>query len=412
MQPVLIYLARYGTTRRIGATTLQVAKRSMQTSRKSAEMNFELGYRPALDGLRGLAILTVMTVHVKPILLWGGSIGVDIFFVLSGFLITVLLLEEKDRVGSINLKRFYFRRVLRLIPALVAMLLFCCLYALAFEPTEAAIATGRDSVAVLFYYFNWRLAFDLTPPAVTLLHTWSLSVEEQFYLVWPLLLSLLLASRLRRSWLLGLLCIGVASPAVFRFMYWTGIETFPRLYFCTDARADGLCVGCTIGVVANSNWLPRANRVLRLIRFAGVLAVAVLVVHAFKSSHLPGGYMYRGGLSIVSLSTGILLLSILTSSPRWLTWALESRILIWLGRISYSLYLWHFPLIEHVPPQSYSKLSYHIVSWGIQFAASIAVAAVSYYGIERWFLRFKPRSTQSAIADKPARDTRQLLEAA
>jgi peptidoglycan/LPS O-acetylase OafA/YrhL len=374
--------------------------------------SFKLGYRPALDGLRGLAILTVMTVHVKPILLWGGSIGVDIFFVLSGFLITVLLLEEKDRAGSINLKHFYFRRVLRLLPALVAMLVFCCLYSVAFEPAEAIITTGRDSVAVLFYYFNWRLAFDPTPPAVTLLHTWSLAVEEQFYLIWPLLLSLLLASRLRRLWILVLLCIGIASPAAFRFIYWTGIETFPRLYFCTDARADGLCVGCLIGVLANSNWLPRANWAFRLIRFAGVVAAAVLVVHAFKSSHLPGGYMYRGGLSIVSGSAGILLLSVLTAPARWLQWMLESRALVWLGRISYSLYLWHFPLIEHVPPQSYPKLSYHVVSWGIQFAASIAVAAISYYGIERWFLRLKGRSDRSAATAKSRLDTRQLPRAA
>src|SRR5262249_44592641 len=143
-----------------------------------------------------------------------GSIGVDIFFVLSGFLITALLLEERQSTGSVNLKQFYLRRALRLLPALVAMLLFCCLYSLAFDKPQDARTTCKDALSVLLYYFNWRLAFDPTPPAVPLLHTWSLSVEEQFYLVWPILVACLLAMKIHRFWIVLFVLAGIVGPAV------------------------------------------------------------------------------------------------------------------------------------------------------------------------------------------------------
>jgi peptidoglycan/LPS O-acetylase OafA/YrhL len=352
---------------------------------------FQLGYRPALHGLRGVAILTVMAVHVKPLILWGGSIGVDIFFVLSGFLITALLVEESESTGTIDLKRFYLRRALRLLPALVAMLLFCCLYSLAFDKPQDATATCKDALSVLFYYFNWRLAFDPTPPTVPLLHTWSLSVEEQFYLVWPVLVACLLAMRLRRSWVLFGVLAGIIGPAVFRFVWWTGVEAFPRLYFCTDARADALFMGSLVGLLAVWNWLPKGRYLSGLLKAAASAAALVLVLHAWKSSHLPGGYMYKGGFTIVAGCAAILLCSLNCSAPLWLHWILERRLLVWIGQISYGLYLWHLPLIDRLPPQNYPKLRYRIASWLLQYVGCIGVAALSYYCIERPFLRLKAK---------------------
>jgi len=145
----------------------------------SQAVPFQLGHRPALDGLRGLAVLMVLALHMTPSLAAGGIVGVDIFFVLSGFLITALLVQEADRTGSIHFGHFYWRRGLRLLPALVVMLLVYWLYSAIVIGGAHATYTRKAVVSILGYYHNWRV--DAHPDPRALLHCWSLSVEEQFY---------------------------------------------------------------------------------------------------------------------------------------------------------------------------------------------------------------------------------------
>src|SRR5579885_2477102 len=144
---------------------------------------FHLGYRPWLDGLRGLAILAVFVYHLQ--LITGGFLGVDVFFVLSGFLITSLLLEEWQRRGTISFPRFYMRRALRLLPAFFAFLLACFVYIVIFRPDEVA-AFRKEALVAACYVSNWPTLHQVPMP--TLGHAWSLSLEEQFYFLWPLLL--------------------------------------------------------------------------------------------------------------------------------------------------------------------------------------------------------------------------------
>jgi len=165
---------------------------------------------PALDGLRGLALLAVMGLHTSPSVLPGGFLGVDLFFVLSGFLITYLLVREWQKFGSIRLRQFYLRRALRLYPALWGLLLVGGLATLAFGSRHDFSVFRRALPSVLFYFFNWRLAHPMCPEVPGIFqHLWSLAIEDQFYLVWPILLAGLLAMRVRRRWILALVLAAV-----------------------------------------------------------------------------------------------------------------------------------------------------------------------------------------------------------
>src|ERR1700682_626933 len=184
------------------------ARTVSQTSQNSPAPGpeFRLGYRPELDGVRGISILLVLLLHFTPKLMPGGYFGVDIFFVLSGFLITSLLLQEWARKNSISLKDFYIRRALRLGPGLAVYLLLVGAYACVFLDKGNARGMYLGIVLTLSYISNWVMAFkpDFLPGLLAI--TWSLAVEEQFYLVWPLILSLLLTNNPNRNWIIIALC--------------------------------------------------------------------------------------------------------------------------------------------------------------------------------------------------------------
>jgi len=190
---------------------------------------FRLGYRPALDGIRGAAVLAVMLFHFGAPFDQGGFLGVDAFFVLSGFLITALLIEEWSRTGGIAFRRFYTRRALRLLPALFAMLLLVTVVVALIAPRDVQEATWRGTVVTLLYAANWQKVF--SSQSVGLLgHTWSLSIEEQFYVLWPPLLLLLLRHRLSLHWLTlvaAVLAVASASTRALMMMSVTSM-TLPR----------------------------------------------------------------------------------------------------------------------------------------------------------------------------------------
>jgi peptidoglycan/LPS O-acetylase OafA/YrhL len=362
---------------------------------------FVLGRRPALDGVRGVALLAVLGVHVgmhpgAPQPLTGGFLGVDLFFVLSGFLITSLLLQERQRSGSIHLGRFYLRRALRLLPALVGVLAGCWLLAAVWGTRGVRAELRKDTLGVLLYVQNWRLGLNgrtwgMVP------HLWSLSVEEQFYLIWPAALAGLLALRARRGWIVGLALLGVVVPALLRLALYTS-GSWRRPYFCTDTRADGLAAGCLLALLASWTGGPRGRWGRLALRAAAWPAAALLVGHYVRCNAFDP-YVYRAGFSVVNLAAGVLLAAMLWSPPPLLAWVLESRPLGWLGRVSYGAYLWDLPVGYLV--MANAGRAPHGVQAALLLAGPVLAGALSHYGLEAPFLRLKSRL-------EPHRDARAL----
>jgi peptidoglycan/LPS O-acetylase OafA/YrhL len=305
---------------------------------------------PGLDGLRAIAVVAVIIYHLNPSWLPGGFGGVDVFFVISGYLITSLLLSEYARSSGIALRRFWARRARRLLPALAAVLLGVTLLAAVFA-RDALGPMGADLPASVFYVLNWRLLFEHNnyvssfgrPPLLQ--HLWSLSVEEQFYLLWPPAL-LLLRRRFSRSQI-AVLALGgaVVSAALMAGLFRPGGDP-SGVYFGTDTHAFGLLIGAALAA-AVPPWrmtaavVPSARRVLERCGAVALLVVIVgFIVLGFDSS-----LTYRGGMLLLDLATAVVIATVAHPASR-LGEALSRQPLEWLGLRSYSLYLWHWPIFE------------------------------------------------------------------
>jgi peptidoglycan/LPS O-acetylase OafA/YrhL len=212
-------------------------------------------YNPSLDGIRGIAVILVILLHVQvfiyhntPVFGWldfsGGFLGVDIFFVLSGFLITGLLIHEYQQTKSISLKNFYLRRVLRLIPALVLLLLVTILYAAIFLAQEVARQTIMVSGLAILYLTNWAFAFHWVPGSDLLGHLWSLSVEEQFYLLWPVALVVLFTLKLPRRMIIVATMAAIVFICLHRIDLLSEGAQLSRVYPASDVRAECFFVWC------------------------------------------------------------------------------------------------------------------------------------------------------------------------
>jgi peptidoglycan/LPS O-acetylase OafA/YrhL len=348
-------------------------------------------YRPALDGVRALAVAGVLLFHGGVALLPGGFLGVDAFFVLSGFLITSLLLAEHERTGRIALAAFWGRRARRLLPALLVMLaVVVVLSRVLLSPQDVALL-GGDTLAALGYVANWRMIYrgsgyfaDTADPS-PLQHTWSLGIEEQFYLLWPLLVVLAMRWRRGRALLLALALIGAAaSVAAAAWLYRP--DDADRGYFGTDSRAQALLIGCALAVALT--WLgtrafakparPDAGRW----RWLGGLALVALGAQAWLWTHADGGdaWLYRGGFTVAALTVAALLAQAVLSPRSWTARVLALAPLVWLGRISYGLYLWHWPLFGFVNAQRTGLAGPSLLT--VRLGLTVVVAAASYYLIE------------------------------
>jgi peptidoglycan/LPS O-acetylase OafA/YrhL len=356
---------------------------------------------PALDGLRGLALLAVMALHTNPSIAPGGFLGVDLFFVLSGFLITYLLVRERQKFGSIGLHQFYLRRVLRLCPALWGLLLVFGLATLAFGTRHDFDVFRRTMPSVLLYFFNWRLAHPTCPEITpSFQHLWSLAIEDQFYLVWPILLAGLLALRVRRRWILALVLAAVVAPAFLR-AWLAPLPTaanygivLRRLYIGTDSRADSLFAGCFVGLLAGWGLGPKARWALVAMRWAAWPAAAVVLFHFLACSGEPGtkmhSYLYfRGGFTILAVSVAVLIAALVWSPPVRMSRFLETSALRWVGAVSYGAYLWNIPIVVVLMtwPLPVVGRDVALLSW----AGSLAAGALSHYYLEAPFLRLKHR---------------------
>ncbi len=352
-----------------------------------------LGHRPALDGLRAVAIALVLWHHSLAMLLpgrfvhvLGGYLGVDVFFVLSGFLITTILFERREEDGLGSLGGFYRRRAVRLLPALVAFLAVDLLVGLAAHRDMAREL--RTVGAALTYTSNWAptLGWDL---AQNKLHLWSLAVEEQFYLVWPLLLLSVIA-RLRfrtAAWCIALAVVGVAVWRVWLTLHYGA--GYPIVYQRFDARFDSLLVGAGTALVWRRGWRPSPRGATAAIAVGG-LVLALAVGHP---APVPDAAFY-GGFTVVALAVAAIIIGVLHSD------GVATRVLSWsplvaLGQLSYSLYLWHvlaFGLVAALIPDGV------LVRFVVAHAVALAVAVVSYVGIERPLLA--PHLPRGATAER------------
>ncbi|HEX5531775.1 MAG TPA: acyltransferase [Methylomirabilota bacterium] len=357
---------------------------------------FRLTRVAALDGLRGVAILTVMLFHAllyrgpRPnadFLGSGGFLGVDLFFVLSGFLITALLMQEWQRAGDVALGAFYARRALRLLPALFALIATMLLVPGVFYESARP---WRDAGLAALHTTNWVMAFGGNLGLFD--HTWSLTIEEQFYLLWPPLLVLLLGLRVRRAVILAVVGIGILTPTWLRFDLWHGEPSANRLYYGLDTRFDGLLIGCLVALLASWDLIPRSRRALATIRVAAAVSAIVLAICVATMSE-GSRLTYQGLGTLATVATACLVLHVLYCPTRLSRLLLENRPLVWVGRISYGLYLWHFPIFRGMlNPTRMGKLGITGPAlFTVRFAVAFLVAALSFWLLERPFLRMKRR---------------------
>lgn len=368
----------------------------IQTS-QPLSATFHFGYRPWLDGLRGIAIVLVFIHHLQHFIyktVWSffpfGSLGVDIFFVLSGFLITSLLLEEYSNTGTISLRSFYLRRALRLLPALFLLLTLTVSVAFLLLEYNEAIQTLRLSVIAVFYGTNW--VFALTNLGSVLLgHLWSLAIEEQFYLLWPLALTLMLWARVPRPAAITGTAVLVGLVCLHRIILIDSGASLGRIYCATDTRIDTLLAGCVVAMLVNWKVLPGTRFANAVIKALGLVSVCAIVAYVINAGGIPGQSIYTFGLTIFAIACAGLILSVMTVRRSVFERCLAWSPLVWLGKISYSLYLWHFLSIYVTLLIPCSNIIRVIISIPI----TIGAASFSYYVVERPFLRLKQRYTPS-----------------
>jgi len=349
---------------------------------------FRLGYRPALDGLRGIAILSVIFAHSERTGGAGGPIGVDIFFVLSGFLITCLLLEEWDQFHFIRLRAFYARRALRLLPALLVLLSVVVTFYWLVGPRSSAVRTTVDALIALFYSTNWAFVFGFRQPAHVLTHTWSLSIEEQFYLTWPAILILLLRlCRTRRSmvtWIaLGLFLVLVEKVTILAVVPVNGLRWID---WATECRGDPLLVGCAMAIILSSGLVTLHVQVRRVVQgLAWCVAVPALLL--LNIIDVPPQFSWIGLHLTIALCAATIMFEALVAETGLIHNFLAQPWLVYIGRISYGLYLWHYPIFVVV--QSYhSRPSSELC---LEVFLTAAAALTSFYLLERPVLQFKQR---------------------
>jgi peptidoglycan/LPS O-acetylase OafA/YrhL len=356
-----------------------------------------LGYRPALDGIRGIAILLVLGFHSQLFFLRGGQLGVDIFFVLSGFLITCLLLEEWQREGAIRLKAFYVRRVLRLFPALFVALAVWALWA-AYQSGDTGLIP-RTVCAVLLYCTNLVLAFGGLTALAGFAHSWSLSAEEQFYLIWPACLWFLLRRGFSRRTIVCLLLGLVAAVNLYSPLLWEGNGSWVRLYFGPDTHSAPLLIGCAAALLFHSRgwsfvgWRAFVLGVLFVLS-AGVLCGLAVFVGDETA------FLYYGGFTLIAIASAILTLGALQANW-WTTRLLDFTPLVWLGRLSYSLYLWHVLAYSFFEEATRGISLRWSLAKLLPNVLALLLAGLSYVIVERPFLRLKDRFNYSLKQERP-----------
>lgn len=349
--------------------------------------------RPALDGIRALSVVAVMIYHANPEWIPGGYLSVNVFFVLSGYLITGLLLKEASRWGSIDLVSFYKNRARRLLPALFVVVAVVTLIG-ARILTESARANLRgDGLATLFYVANWRFIlegesyFASTGDPSPFRHMWTLAIEEQFYLVFPILLLglMTMAHGRRRRIAQGLVVLIVLSAIVQAWIYTSQIKPMPtpdpsRIYYGTDTRANELLLGAALAV-AMTYWRKRTLRAnaekltwIGIASFGGMLAF-------FFGPNETSAWVFLGGSVLFSILICLIIVAIEVWPGSVFAEFLSWKPIVWIGELSYGIYLWHSPIFVFLNEErtGWNELVLLVV----RLALTVGLATISYYFIEQ-----------------------------
>lgn len=350
-------------------------------------MALRLPYLPGLDGLRAIAVIAVILYHAGIGWLPGGFLGVEVFFVISGYLITALLLNEWQRNLALDFRAFWIRRARRLLPALYLLLLVFLAFAVIRLPDQVARLRG-DALASFFYVLNWfyifrqQSYFEAIGRPSLFQHLWSLAIEEQYYLFWPPLLALGLRVLSRRRLLVALLIAAAASSLWMAFLYRPGVDP-SRVYYGTDTRASGLLLGSALAV-GWAPWQPSKWATRTLIAWldrAGIGALLVLLI-LFLRVDQSQAFLYRGGFALLGLATAALIAGTIAPGARILPLLLDNRPLRWIGERSYSLYLWHWPIFTVTRPQLDLPLD-GIPLLIVRLGLTLLCASLSYRYVER-----------------------------
>ena len=370
-----------------------------------------LSYMPGLDGIRGVGMLNIMGVHAGVWLTGGGFFTLDSFFALSGFLISSLLIAEWQRRRTIRLATFWARRARRLLPALFVMLLGVSFIFGVLVPLGTYPSLRGDALASLFYFANWHFIanssnyFDQTALTSPLIHMWSLALEEQFYLVWPLVV-LGVLKFFRSLWVLLSVCVvgALASALEMALLFKPGNTT--RLYFGTDTHAQSVLVGATLAVglalwserrkrrdraqqpdgstdamvATGYDWGARTATGRWLLTAVGALGIVVSAV--LYTSVNPGeAFVYRGGFLLAALAASAVLLSVCCAQQSPVSRILSFAPFTFIGRISYGMYLWHFPLFIYINHARTGLSGWAL--FGVRFVPTLLIAMASFTLIER-----------------------------
>jgi peptidoglycan/LPS O-acetylase OafA/YrhL len=383
-----------------------------------------LTYTPALDGIRAFAILAVMGLHASwryHSLVLGGYLGVDAFFVLSGFLITTLLLREFGNAGRVSFRNFYARRGLRLLPLLFVMAAIGIYMNITMAPGNNGRPTRQGITAALFYYANW---FHIGNAGLGFLaSTWSLAIEEQFYLIWPLLLIGMIRLGWKHRTLFAVALGGAAASALWRLHLVLAHPAAPnfidfylrftlrgnrkslavvensigdRVYFGSDTRADMILVGCALAIFLVWKGPQLSESVIRALRYGAFVAAAIAMTFILKVHYMPTNWMWQWGCVVFELSIVCIIAAVMTSPrapmARFLSW----RPFVWIGRRAYGLYLIHALV--------FSLTTRDVIDFGdfwtlmVQLAIVFPAAAFSFRFIETPALKFKDRFASARAA--------------
>nr|WP_263326857.1 acyltransferase family protein [Neobacillus sp. Marseille-Q6967] len=342
-------------------------------------------YMPGLDGLRAIAVIGVILYHLNIPWFSGGFLGVTVFFVLSGYLITDLLIDEWNKTQKIDLIRFVIRRFRRLAPALLFMLFLVTAW-VTFTDHPAFEKLQDELIPSIFYMMNWYYIFheysyfDSFGPVSPLTHIWSLAIEEQFYLIWPLLMILVLKI-IKTRYRVFLIFVGIiASSWLMAFLYTPG-EDPSRVYYGTDTRAFSLLLGAALAFVWPSQTLSAAiTRPARLVlESIGGAGLALIVILFIVTSQFED-FLYQGGMMFLSILT-VLVVATLAHPASTLTKWLNIPPIRWIGVRSYGIYLWHYPIIVLTNP-AVNTDGVNLGRMALQLTTTLVLSALSYKFVE------------------------------